>query len=116
MEPQPLSYQAREKPKGSPTTVKSWAVGVAALVLSVNVYLVASAVADRSWGALAIAIIIGPMTNVAILLVSLVLTPLVRFASRGASVTPYVLTSMLAPVAAILIDGACILPLDLHGC
>ena len=62
------------------------------------------------------AVAIGPITNGVMALLAICLIPLVRRLARGASIAPYVVAGVLGPIAAILVDGALILSMDLHGC
>ena len=61
-------------------------------------------------------IMIGPLVNAAIAVVSMAMFPLVRRVSLGAIVLPYVVTSIVIPMAAIVFDAICILRMHLHGC
>jgi len=79
------------------------------------VVLVAAAAEDRSWGALGIMILYGPIANGVLMLASLACTPLARRFS-GASATFHVLTSILLPIGAAMVDGVIIFGMDLHGC
>jgi hypothetical protein len=116
MSQQVLDYRsplAKRPPANRPVYV---AAGIAAAVaLIANATLVSWAASDRSWGALGIMVMIGPITNGVLALLSLPFIPIVRRISHGASVVPYVLTGVLIPIGAVLVDAACILSLDLHG-
>jgi len=91
-----------------------FALPILAIVLVVNYSLVGLAADDKSWSALKIMIMTGPIANAAICPVSFALTPLVLRYSGG-SLVPHVLAS-LSPVAAIFVDGLFILSMGLHGC
>ena len=92
-------------------------VGVVAfLTIALNTVLLSSAASDRSWRALYIMLLAGPVANLVLLVFSLALTPLVRRVSGGAAVGPYLLAGTLIPLSAIALDTACILSMDLHGC
>lgn len=92
------------------------ALSVVCVVVAANAVLIYWAAKDRSWGAMGIMIMIGPLVNAAIALVSVALFPLVRRVSLGAIVSPYIVTSIVVPIAAIIVDAVCILSMGLHGC
>ena len=79
-----------------------------------NFVLVTEAATDKSWGALQIMILIGPITNGVLCAVSFAFTPLVKRFTGGA-LTLHILASLL-PLAAIFADGLLIFLMDLHGC
>ncbi len=80
-----------------------------------NAVVLAHALDDRSWGALAMAIIVGPLSNLALAVLSLLCMPLVRRAF-ATTVRRHVLISLGIPAAAIGFDLLAILSMDLHGC
>jgi hypothetical protein len=94
--------------------VASTVVIVATVI--VNLFLICSAWADKSWGALGIALIFGPAANGIILVCSMIGIPVVRTLAEGSSVAPYVLTGICSPLIAIAIDWAAIFAMPLHGC
>ena len=118
---QPLDYRspppADLRPPRPLFTASSVALhGLVVLgVLALNAVLVAAAAEDRSWGALGIMILYGPIANGVLMLASLACTPLARRFS-GASATFHVLTSILLPIGAAMVDGVIIFGMDLHGC
>jgi hypothetical protein len=117
MSQQVLDYRSPLAKRPSANRPVYVAAGIAAAVaLIVNAVLVSWAASDRSWGALGIMIMIGPITNGVLAFLSLPFIPLVRRVSGGASVVPYVLAGVLIPVGAVIVDAACILSMDLHGC
>ncbi len=89
------------------------AVGIA---IAVNALLILVANANRSWTALGIAIIFGPIMNGILIVVSLAFVPVVRRLGGGASVSLYVLAGILVPIAATVVDAACIMSMKLQGC
>jgi hypothetical protein len=93
------------------------AAGIAAgVTVAVNLALVLVAEADRSWGAAWIAILIGPVTNVVLVIASLAGIPFVRRAARGGPIDLYVLAGILCPVVGAIVDWVCITSMDMHGC
>ena len=114
---QTLSYQSRPTNRPPRNGRAASCLGLLiGLQIATNGILVARAAADRSWGALYIMLVVGPIANGLIMLVSLALIPLVRHLSRGAVVKPYVFTALLGPIAGIVMDGAIIMGIGLHGC
>jgi hypothetical protein len=93
----------------------STAIAVTVTVV-VNAMLLSLAALDRSFLAFGIMIVIGPITNGVLALLSLPLIPVVRRVSGGESITPYVVAGVLTPSSAILIDAICIMSMHLHGC
>ncbi|MBI1367234.1 MAG: hypothetical protein GC162_01125 [Planctomycetes bacterium] len=81
-----------------------------------NLILLMMAWQDRSFGALAIAIAIGPITNGVMLLLGLVGIPFVKAAAKGRSITDYLTWSIAAPVGAVMLDFFIIFNMGLHGC
>jgi hypothetical protein len=115
-----LEYQSPSTTR-PPSLRRVWITGgiSAALILAVNTGLVSMAASDRSWGALGIMIMVGPITNGVMLIVSLLFTPVVKrvsYGARGATIMPYVMIGILLPIALIFVDGAIIGSMDLHGC
>jgi len=66
--------------------------------------LLAEASADRSWGALGIALVISPTTNGVIALIGLACAPIVKRRAWDLPVRPYLLASVFLPVAAVVAD------------
>jgi hypothetical protein len=111
MSQQTLDYRSPLSDSGQPykrrvTTAALVATGIA---VTVNAGLLVWAAGTTAWGALSIMIMIGPSTNAVMALVSLGFIPLLRRRVAGAPILPYVLTGTLVPVAAIAVDGICIL-------
>jgi hypothetical protein len=118
MSQQTLDRRSQLSDRGQPNkrSVTVAALVAATIALVVNTGLVLVAAADRSWGALGILIMVGPITNGVMALASLAFIPLVRRLAAGAPIGPYVLTGTLLPIGAIIVDGICILSMELHGC
>ena len=115
MTQQVLDYRTPARPQS--IRVVWIAVAIAAgITVAVNALLLWTAAADASWGAFGIMMLIGPIANGVLALASLPFIPLVRKLSGGAPTSPYVLTGLLGPVAAVVFDAACILGMPLHGC
>lgn len=113
-----LQYDLDNRPRqgANPTLVNLAALVVAIVVIGTNAWLVRVAALDRSWGALGVLIMVGPITNGVIALLTLVSSFLLRRFAGGASVAIYLCAGVLLPVAAIVVDAACILCMNLHGC
>jgi hypothetical protein len=106
----------RPRRRANPTLVTLAALAAAVVVIGTNAWLVREAALDRSWGALGILIMIGPITNGVIALATFASSFLLRWFAGGASVALYLYAGMLLPLAAILVDATCILCMGLHGC
>jgi hypothetical protein len=117
-EPAVLDYQsAQSKPDlSSEKRVRRLAYLVAAVTAVTNGTLIYSASSGDGWGALGIALMVGPIVNVVLIVMTLVTRPLVKHHFGGASTSLYVLAGVLTPIAAIFIDAICIFSMDLHGC
>ena len=113
-----LQYDLNNRPRrrANPSLVTLASLVVAIVVIGTNAWLVRVAALDRSWGALCILIMVGPITNGVIALVTFLSSFLLRWLAGGASVAIYIYAGVLLPVVAILVDAACIFCMDLHGC
>jgi hypothetical protein len=113
-----LQYDLDDRPRrrAKPTLVTLAALVAAVVVVGANAGLVREAAADRSWGTLAIVIMVGPIANGVIVLVTIASSFLLRWLAGGASVALYLYAGVLLPLAAILVDAVCILCIGLHGC
>ena len=100
------------RPDPSPQGVL-WVLGGTALV---NLVLLAVAWWDRSWGALMIAMFLGPLMNFILLLGGLVSTPWLRRNFTDFSPRWHVMSSIAFPVAFAVLDAIVILSMDLTGC
>src|SRR4051794_36590481 len=81
------------------------AVVVGAIIAVANIVIVVAATSgDDGFRAMGFAYRVGPFLNVVILLVSLLCTPVVRRSCPGAPLLPYILVSVIGPVAAIICD------------
>jgi hypothetical protein len=116
MSQQPLDYRSPVADARRSSRVKTATLIVACVVLVANGLLLAVAASDRSWGALGIAIMIGPITNGILLLLSLACIPVVKSGAAGASVGSYLAVAIGLPLAAIPIDFFIIGSMGLHGC
>ena len=70
---------------------------------------------DRSWGALAIAVIYGPILNGIFALIGLLATAFLRRNDQF-SIWRHVVLSLGVPIAAASIDAFIIFSMGLHGC
>jgi hypothetical protein len=114
--PQPLADTPPLAERSRGRRVRLAAILVTGVVLAVNAGLLATAVGDRSWTALNIAILSGPITNGVLLLLGLLGIPLVKSGAAGAPVRSYVITAVGLPLAAIPADFLLIFSMGLHGC
>lgn len=92
-------------------------IALGALLMAVNAALLVVANNDRSWGAIGVAMFLGPLANAAVGLIALVGTTVV--AAVAGSKVPFgtiVLGSIFLPVAAIVLDWVVIATMPLHGC
>lgn len=88
---------------------------VACVVLAANVLLLAVAALDRSWGAFAIVIVVGPITNGILLLLSLACIPIVKSSVAGGSIKLYLAAAIGLPLAAIPIDFFIMSAIGMYG-
>ena len=101
-----LQYDFDDRPRrrANPTLVTLAALAAAVVVIGTNAWLVHQAALDRSWGALSVLIMIGPVTNGVIALVTFASSFLLRWLAGGASVALYLYAGVLLPLAAILVS------------
>ena len=111
MPQQSLDYRATLSDRGQPNkrrvTTAAWVAAGIAVIVNGGVLLWAAETTGS--GALVIMIMLGPVANAAMALVSLGFIPLVRRLAAGAPIAPYVLTGTLVPTSAIVVDGICII-------
>ena len=100
-----LSYQSpgTSKPPGIP----GCAIALLTIEIAINAGLLVYAASDPSWSALSVRFFIGPLTNFAVIAVSLALIPVVRRTSRD-SLALYTLLAFVVPTFAIVVDSAVI--------
>ena len=85
-------------------------------MLAANLLLLGVAYVDRSWGALGIAMMIGPITNGVLAVVGLACLPVLKRRAPGAATGTYLLASLVLPLLAIPTDLFAIIAMDLRGC
>ena len=85
------------------------------LLLVANGIVLSIAAEDRSWGALGMAIVVGPITNGCLALLSLLFTPWIRQLTDS-SPRVHAVFSVAAPAVAIVADLVLIGAMDLRGC
>ncbi len=118
MVPHQLEYHSPLAP-GRPANirlVRTATLVVYLITIFVNGLLLAWAASDMSWGAFGIMIAIGPITNAALVVGSLIAMPILQRFTHGAALISFVLSGIFAPIAAIVVDGACIMMMHLRGC
>lgn len=86
------------------------------LSIPANLWLLAAAWRDRSWEALWIAIVGGPLVNAVWLLVGLVAIPFLKRRRAGFALGRHLAFSCGVPIAAVVIDLGLIASMGLHGC
>jgi hypothetical protein len=116
MSQQPLDYRSALADVRRSDRVRTATILATCVILVANGLLLGIAAADRSWGALGIAIMIGPITNGVLLVLSLACVPMVKSAAAGASIGSYLVVGIGLPLAAIPIDFFLIGSMGLHGC
>ena len=89
---------------------------VAAVVLVVNALLLVAANNDRSFGAMAIALMGGPVANLVVLAVALSLLPVLNRAATPRSKACYLAASIALPLVAAAVDFRVIMSMSLTGC
>jgi hypothetical protein len=114
MSQQSLDYQSADVSRRSP--VKRATVILAGVILLVNGFLLAIAAADQGWGALGIAVLIGPITNGVLLLISLTVLPAIKRGGSMESVGTYLAVSICMPIAAVILDFLIVVAISPHGC
>jgi hypothetical protein len=85
------------------------------VVVAVNLLALGAAWQDRSWGALMIAVVVGPALNGVLALVGLAATPFLRRRRSPFPVRRHVAFSLGVPIAAIVIDFFAIASMGVHG-
>lgn len=88
----------------------------AAILLIGNLVLLAVAWHDQSWTALGLFAFGGPSFNGALLAIGLLSIPFLRRDPTQFSLGRHVLLTVAGPLAAVAVDSAAILSMDLHGC
>jgi hypothetical protein len=91
-------------------------LGFAVTVLLGNAVILGIAWQDRSWGALWIELLAGPIMNGILAVISLAVTPVLRRLFTPFATGWHILFSLLLPAAAIVLDGVAISNMGLHGC
>ena len=115
--PHQLDYRSPPPPgEGRRRVASATGVVVAVVVVLANAALIAAAVADQSFGAMLIALAVGPFTNGLILLLALAAAVPLKAGAGGAPVSGYVSASVLLPVLAVVVDWCVVAMLPLHGC
>ena len=85
------------------------------VVVVLNLFALGAAWQDKSYGALAIAILYGPIGNILLALFALVAIPLLR-RKPSFSMARHLAFSCGAPACAIVVDFVVIFSMGLHGC
>jgi hypothetical protein len=102
--------------RGANRRIKIGTAIVAWVAILVNGLLLGVGAADRSWGAFGIAIVIGPITNGVMLLVSAACVFFVKTGATEGWIATYLATCVALPLAAIPLDYYAIGSMGLHGC
>jgi hypothetical protein len=114
MEKQPLDYRSPGVPSQRLSKIAPGVVG--GVVFLVNAILVAAAASDRSWGALGIAVAIGPIANLTTMVVALLSMIIVKWVYPETNLVPCGVVSVLLPLLAMPADFLIIASMGLHGC
>lgn len=101
---------------GSLRRFNGFHVGLLATTVIANAIALYFACQDRSWGALGIAIAVGPSMNAILAAISLALTPVLRRLLAPFSVGWHVVFSLLIPATAIGLDFLFVVNMRLSGC
>lgn len=86
------------------------------IVLALNCLIAFLASNDRSWGALGLALFIGPIFNLTLGVAACLLIPLRRQKDPAYPVFKHVLLAFGLPLIGTILCGFAILSMDLHGC
>ena len=95
--------------------------GVFGMVLGVlllvgNLLVLAAAWQDRSWGALGMAVMVGPILNGVFLISGLVAIPFLKRRRQQFSLGRHLALTLGVPIAAVVADFFIIMSMGLHGC
>jgi MYXO-CTERM domain-containing protein len=109
-------HPSTESSADAPQQTRSWfgRAFVIAVVL-LNLLALGAAWRDQSFGAICIAIMIGPIGNGVLALVGLAGIPFLR-RRPGFSMGGHLALSLGLPVVAIIVDAVAIFSMRLHGC
>jgi len=98
-----LSYQTPGMSKRP--RIPGCVIALLTIEIVINAALLIYAANDPSWSSLLVRFFIGPLTNFAVIAVSLALVPVVRRTSRD-SLALYTLLAFVVPTFAIVVDSA----------
>jgi hypothetical protein len=87
-----------------------------ALLLVGNLLVLAAAWQDGSWGALVMAVIVGPILNGVFLISGLVAIPFLKRHRQQFSLGLHLALTLGVPIAAVVADFFIIMSMGLHGC
>jgi hypothetical protein len=87
-----------------------------ALVAAGNCLILSAAWQDRSWGALWMAVVGGPILNGVLLISGLVAIPFLKRRRAKFSLGRHLALTLGLPIAAVVADFFVILRMGLHGC
>jgi hypothetical protein len=96
--------------------MKPTVIGICLINVAATMAMLYFANVDRSWGALCIAVIYSPVVNFVFLVLALALLPLLRSASRIASLRRYIVALFVVPIVSTFLIAVCVWFMDLHGC
>lgn len=109
-------YPRAEAASDQPAVGKQWFVrGYVALIVAVNLFILWSAWEDRSWGAIWLAFIGGPIANGVLFVISLLILAF-RHAMGWQTAALGGSAMAILPPLAVGIDLAIIYGMDLSGC
>lgn len=86
-----------------------------ALLLAGNLVVLAAAWQDRSWGALRMAVMVGPVLNGVFLISGLIAIPFLKRRRNSFSLGRHLALTFGVPIAAVVADFFIIVSMGLHG-
>ena len=105
-----------DRERSLPSPARTFRMIFLAAVAVVNGIALWLAWKDRSWGALGIAVLYGPITNGVLALASLFAIPFLKARDPFLSVSNHAALSLAIPTVAGLVDAAVIFSMGLRGC
>jgi hypothetical protein len=117
--PQQLDYLRRPANLRANGRVGAASIAVASVISIANGVLLSLALRDRYLFSADIAVSIAPITNVALMVISMACLPIIRHLARGASIgayATYLVASIVLPIAGAAVDFMVVLLTARGGC
>lgn len=108
--PTPLDYESPKRKLSKSPALSTYAFSYAGVLMIVNIVLVLFALSDRGWGALGIAVIIGPITNGVCALVGGLAGVLMELPMRIIPIC------IMLSAGFVILDFALMLAMPMSGC